>query len=88
VLIFGHAGLRSVAAPLFQAYEAFTFRPIEAETLPAIKSLSDHAACVARLRRIMEDPHRRFSRTDHPYRSTAVASWRNLLIMAWRALAP
>jgi hypothetical protein len=47
---------------MFQAYEAsFIFRPNEAETLPAIKSLSDHAACVARLRRIMEDPQQLLS---------------------------
>jgi hypothetical protein len=50
-----------VARKMFQAYEAFIFRPIEAETLPAIKSLSDHAACVARLRRIMEDPQQLLS---------------------------
>jgi Domain of unknown function (DUF5624) len=50
-----------VARKMFQAYEAFTFRPIEAETLPAIKSLGDHAACVARLRRIMEDPQQLLS---------------------------
>jgi hypothetical protein len=29
--------------------------------LPAIKSLGDHAACVARLRRIMEDPQQLLS---------------------------
>ena len=50
-----------VARKMFQAYEAFTFRPIEAEALPAIKSLGDHAACVARLRRIMEDPQQLLS---------------------------
>jgi len=50
-----------VARKMFQAYEAFIFRPIEAEMLPAIKSLGDHAACVARLRRIMEDPQQLLS---------------------------
>jgi Domain of unknown function (DUF5624) len=50
-----------VARKMFQAYEAFIFRPNEAEMLPAIKSLSDHAACVARLRRIMEDPQQLLS---------------------------
>jgi hypothetical protein len=50
-----------VARKMFQAYEAFIFRPNEAQTLPAIKSLSDHAACVARLRRIMEDPQQLLS---------------------------
>jgi len=51
----------NVARKMFQAYEAFIFRPIEAEMLPAIKSLGDHAACVARLRRIMEDPQQLLS---------------------------
>lgn len=50
-----------VARKMFQAYEAFIFRPTEAEMLPAIKSLSDHAACTARLRRIMEDPQQLLS---------------------------
>jgi hypothetical protein len=50
-----------VARKMFQAYEAFIFRPIEAEMLPAIKSLGDDAACVARLRRIMEDPQQLLS---------------------------
>jgi hypothetical protein len=50
-----------VARKMFQAYEAFIFRPIETETLPAIKSLDDHAACAARLRRILEDPQQLLS---------------------------
>ena len=50
-----------VARKMFQAYEAFTFKPLEAEMLPAIKSLGDHEACVARFRRIMEDPQQLLS---------------------------
>jgi hypothetical protein len=50
-----------VARKMSQAYEAFIFRPIETETLPAIKSLDDHAACAARLRRILEDPQQLLS---------------------------
>jgi hypothetical protein len=50
-----------VARKMFQAYEAFIFKPLEAEMLPAIKSLGDHEACVARLRRIMEDPQQLLS---------------------------
>jgi len=50
-----------VARKMFETYEAFVFRPNEAEMLPTIKSLGDHAACVARLRRIMEDPQQLLS---------------------------
>jgi Domain of unknown function (DUF5624) len=45
-----------VARRAFDGYEPYRFAPATPDAMPPIRSLDDHAACVARLRRIMEDP--------------------------------
>ena len=45
---------------MFEGYAAFHFNP-QVQAMAPIKSLDDHAACVARLRRIMEDPQQLLS---------------------------
>ncbi len=46
---------------MFDGYEAYVFTPSPSEGMPVIRSLDDREACVARLRRIMEDPQQLLS---------------------------
>jgi hypothetical protein len=50
-----------VSRRAFDGHLAYTFVPTEAPDMPALRSVDDHAACVARLRRIMEDPQQLLS---------------------------
>lgn len=50
-----------VSRRMFAGHTAYEFKPSSAEAMPEIKSLDDRAACVARLRRIMEDPQQLLS---------------------------
>jgi Domain of unknown function (DUF5624) len=45
-----------VARCMFEGYEPYQFVPSTLDAMPPIRSVDDHAACVGRLRRIMEDP--------------------------------
>jgi hypothetical protein len=46
---------------MFAGFQAYEFSPSDAHDMPAIASVDDYAACVARLRRIMEDPQQLLS---------------------------
>jgi hypothetical protein len=50
-----------VARLMFEGHDAFAFRPTLAEAMPPITTAADRKACVARLRRIMEDPQQLIS---------------------------
>lgn len=45
-----------VSRQMFANHPAYVFSPATAQDMPPIHGLDDQAACVARLRRIMEDP--------------------------------
>jgi hypothetical protein len=45
-----------VSRSMFANHPAYVFSPATAQDMPPIHGLDDQAACVARLRRIMEDP--------------------------------
>lgn len=45
-----------VSRQMFANHPAYVFSPAAAQDMPPIHGLDDQAACVARLRRIMEDP--------------------------------
>jgi hypothetical protein len=46
---------------MFAGVQPFEFSPADMQDMPTITSIDDHAACVARLRRIMEDPQQLLS---------------------------
>jgi len=46
---------------MFDGYGAWHFEPNGLQDMPPISGLDDHAACVSRLRRIMEDPQQLLS---------------------------
>ena len=50
-----------VSRQAFEGYPAYQFSPDELPGMPVIRSVDDHATCVARLRRIMEDPQQLLS---------------------------
>lgn len=50
-----------VSRRAFDGHPAYVFEPTAARDMPPLRSLDDHAACVARLRRIMEDPQQLLS---------------------------
>lgn len=56
-----------VSREMFAGYPGFQFEPSVTEAMPPIRGLGDREACVARLRRIMEDPQQLLSNgvADH-----------------------
>lgn len=50
-----------VSRRAFDGHPAYVFEPDAARDMPPLRSVDDHAACVARLRRIMEDPQQLLS---------------------------
>jgi Domain of unknown function (DUF5624) len=46
---------------MFAGVRPFEFSPADMQDMPIINSIDDHAACVARLRRLMEDPQQLLS---------------------------
>ena len=50
-----------VSRRMFDGHEAYSFEPATLRDMPPLRDINDHAGCVARLRRIMEDPQQLLS---------------------------